>query len=66
MKECILFMDKTILKLDSGWRIAYEENYICKDYVDTIQDIASLKEKKLPEIPKILIRFPWNPSLRMK
>lgn len=22
--------------------------------------------KKLPEIPKILIRFPWNPSLRMK
>lgn len=44
-------MDKTILKLDSGWRIAYEENYICKDYVDTIQDIASLKEKKLPEIP---------------
>ena len=44
-------MDKTILKLGSGWRIAYEENYICREYADQIRDIASLKEKKLPEIP---------------
>ena len=44
-------MDKTILRLDRGWRLAYEENYICKEYADQIQTVQDLKAKKLMEVP---------------
>lgn len=43
-------MDKKVVELNSGWKIAYEENYKCKDYADDIYDIKTLKSKNLPEI----------------
>ena len=38
-------MDKKVVELNSGWKIAYEENYKCKDYADDIYDIKTLKSK---------------------
>lgn len=38
-------MDKKVVELNSGWKIAYEENYKCKNYADDIYDIKTLKSK---------------------